>query len=197
MYPKRAEDCNYCKEFLDFNMDVSNNKIAGYERYCYYKETVIPRMEQHFLHSKQFHSRENIKQFAFTFTTNSDLGLEIQQEMCSSAWKLFQQNTNPVEEGQVYLEYTEQGRPHLHGWYECRDGGRIFAKTFRRCWRYWGEKERQTRFAGGFHEQMKTNRYKNYASDEGRLVVSKKINEDAHYYGEVADKWWFEAYKIE
>lgn len=125
-------------------------------------------------HCKVAHPVKKQKTFAFTFTTNSNTKLEIQKEMCHSAYKLFLQKTTPVEEGEVYLEYTEEGRPHLHGWYQTQDGGRIFAKVFRRCWPQWGEKDRQTRFAGGYHEEMKTNRYKGYASAEGRLVVSKK-----------------------
>jgi len=84
---------------------------------------------ERYLRSKHA-SHQAKKTFAFTFTTNSDRKLEIQQEMCNSAWKLFQQKTIPVEEGEVYLEYTEQGRPHLHGWYVTEDGGRIFAKVF-------------------------------------------------------------------
>lgn len=129
------------------------------------------------------------KTYAFTFTTNLNTKLEVQQEMCSSAWKLFQQRTTPVAEGEVYLEYTEEGRPHLHGWYVTEDGGRIFAKTFHRCWPAWGEKARQSRFAGGFHELMKTNRYKGYASTEGRLVVRKLKNAEAEYLADTADKW--------
>lgn len=141
-------------------------------------------------HLRAEHSASTKKKtFAFTFTTNKDTKLEIQKDMCCSAWKLFQQKTIPVEEGEVYLEYTEQGRPHLHGWYVTEDGGRIFAKVFHRCWPSWGEKARQTKFAGGYHELMKTNRYIGYASSEARLVVSKKKDADAVYFGETADKW--------
>lgn len=132
------------------------------------------------------------KTYAFTFTTNLDTKLEIQKEMCYSAWKLFLQKTTPVEQGEVYLEYTEQGRPHLHGWYETEDGGRIFAKTFRRCWHPWAEKARQTKFAGGFHELMKSNRYKEYASTEGRLIVSKKPDAHPDYYTANAETWWLD-----
>lgn len=129
------------------------------------------------------------KTFAFTFTTNLDTKLEIQKEMCESAFKLFQQKTTPVQEGEVFLEYTEAGRPHLHGWYQTEDGGRIFAKTFRRCWKYWGEKDRMKKFAGGYHEEMKTNRYIGYASSEGRRVVYKKKGENVMCDQEVAFKW--------
>ena len=129
------------------------------------------------------------KTYAFTFTTNLDTKLEVQKEMCYSAWKLFQQKTTPVEEGEIYLEYTKEGRPHLHGWYVTEDGGRIFAKTFRRCWPTWGEKERQTKFAGGYHELMKTNRYIGYASDEDRLIISKRKDADVEYHVATAEKW--------
>lgn len=137
------------------------------------------------------------KTYAFTFTTNLDTKLEVQKEMCYSAYKLFLQKTTPVEEGEVYLEYTEEGRPHLHGWYVTEDGGRIFAKTFRRCWPTWGEKERKPRFAGGYHEEMKTNRYRGYASSEGRLVVVKKKNEDVRYEPTNADVWHLETAYLE
>jgi len=138
---------------------------------------------------KHIQKKHTKKRYAFTFTTNLDSKLEVQKEMCYSAWKLFLQNTTPVEVGEVYLEYTEEGRPHLHGWYECRDGGRIFAKTFRRCWPTWGEKARQTRFAGGYHEEIKTERYQGYASEEGRLIIKKEKNTTATYAEETASKW--------
>lgn len=142
-------------------------------------------------HLRTVHRAKNSpKTFAFTFTTNKDTKMEVQQEMCCSAWKLFLQKTTPVVEGEVYLEYTEQGRPHLHGWYVTEDGGRIFAKVFHRCWPPWGEKARQTKFAGGYHELMKTNRYKGYASSEARLIIRKQKDALPEYFAENADKWW-------
>ena len=129
------------------------------------------------------------KEFAFTFTTNQDTKLEIQKEMCDSAHKLYAQKTTPVVEGEVYLEYTKEDRPHLHGWYVTEHGGRIFAKTFRRCWQYWGEKERQTKFAGGYHEQTKSKRYRGYASDEGRLILRKKPDQPLEFFQDTAEVW--------
>ena len=37
-----------------------------------------------------------------------------------------------------------------------------------------GREGEETRFAGGYHEEMKTDRYRGYASSEGRLVVEEK-----------------------
>lgn len=175
-------DCIVCKEFIERSFDkydVQQKAIAMWED-----------AKEHMKHMKTAHPPPKPKKtFAFTFTTNQDSKLEIQKEMCYSAWKLFLQNTTPVEEGEVYLEYTEEGRPHLHGWYVCRDGGRIFAKTFRRCWKYWGEKATQKQFAGGYHEEIKTARYKGYASEEGRLIVKKEKDTTATYAEHVANVW--------
>jgi len=101
--------------------------------------------------------------------------------MVEAAHKLFRQQTVPILEGEAYLEYTEEGRLHIHAWYETDDGGRVFAKIFRRCWQYWGEKSGKTKFAGGYHEQMKTARYKGYSASEGRVICSKKENQECIY----------------
>jgi len=121
------------------------------------------------------------KQYAFTFTTNDDDRPKAQRELCYAVQKLFLQRTNPIAQGGAWLEYTEAGRPHIHGWYETEDGGRVFAKTFARCWHLWKEKRGMTRFPGGYHEQLKSNRYIGYASAEGREVVSKKENEEMKF----------------
>lgn len=184
-FPKLSVDCDYCKEFREWNQkDCEDKTIRGWAWTVHMKDTVLPRCNAYIEHCRRYHpDPKPPKTFAFTFTTNLNTQLEVQKEMCFAAYKLFLQNTTPVEEGEVFLEYTEQGRPHLHGWYVTRDGGRIFAKTFRRCWKYWGEKDRQKRFAGGFHEEMKTNRYKGYASAEGRKVISKEKGADVFYHG--------------
>lgn len=172
--------CVVCKDFLE-----KDYKVYDIQTKC---RMMMEAVEQHNTHMKQAHSAKR-KCYAFTFTTNLDTQIEIQKEMCYAAWKLLSQKTVPVLKGEVYLEYTEKKRPHLHGWYETEDGGRIFAKVFQRCWKYWGEKARQTKFAGGFHEEMRTNRYIAYASAEARLVCIKMPGQDARYEP-VADTWW-------
>lgn len=157
----------------------------------YWESVLLPRCREYVEHRNKFHKEKAKKRFAFTFTTNQNTQLEIQKQMCESAYKLFTQETTPVSRGEVYLEYTEAGRPHLHGWYETQDGGRVFAKVFRRCWQYWGEKDRMKMFPGGYHEEMKGERYKAYASSEGRLIISKKEGEEAKFMKETAERWWF------
>jgi len=173
-------ECGVCKDFLEYDYSIYDIQTRCKE--------MVRQVELHRNHYKSVHERSR-KQYAFTFTTNADTGLEEQKTMCEAAYRLMLQKTTPVRQAEVYLEYTEEKRPHLHGWYETEDGGRIFAKTFRRCWPRWGEKARQTHFAGGFHELMKTERYKGYSSSEGRLVVSKQIDADPVYHVTTAETW--------
>lgn len=121
------------------------------------------------------------KVYAYTLTTGGDDVPAETAKLCEAVWKLHTQKSVPILEGGAYLEYTKEGRPHIHGWYVTEDGGRIFAKVFQRCWPNWKEKRGMTQFPGGYHELMKTNRYLGYASAEGRLVCSKNSNEPARY----------------
>lgn len=161
-----ARDCDVCKEWLSKNYDSYDDKLAA----------MVKDTQEHMLHMREAHKEVKRRQFAFTFTTNKSRE-EIEKPMIESCYKLYRQQTCPIREGEAYLEYTEEGRPHIHGWYETEDGGRVFAKVFARCWPAWKEKRGVTKFAGGYHEQMKTNRYKGYASAEERVICIKKINE--------------------
>lgn len=169
-----ALTCSVCSGFLEELETIKKTDWLAATK----TEMMMKAVEKQLIHEKKEHYKKH-KTYAFTFTTNQNTKEEIQKEMCESAWRLLNQKTTPVVEGQVYLEYTEEGRPHLHGWYKTESGGRIFAKTFKRCWQFWGEKNRMTKFPGGYHEEMKTDRYLEYASSEGRLVVRKSKDNNA------------------
>lgn len=176
MFPKRSEECDWCNEFREWNgNDVAVGSLET--RMKHMEDVVIPRCREFVEHCKKYHDeKKEAKQFAFTFTTNKSKE-EIEKEMIHSCHKLFLQKTVPIRQGEAYLEYTEEGRPHIHGWYETEDGGRVFAKVFQRCWPAWKEKRGQIQFAGGYHELMKSGRYKGYSSAEGRVICMKKENE--------------------
>lgn len=127
-------------------------------------------------HFEKHHRAKMPKTYAFTFTTGAKAEdfAKVEDELVEAALKLFRQESVPVQEGEAFLEYTEEGRPHIHGWYKTTDGGRIFSKVFHRAWPEWAEKRGKTKFAGGYHEEMKSNRYVGYANSEGRLVASVK-----------------------
>lgn len=133
---------------------------------------------------------EEIKRtkYAWTFTTNL-MPSQIQEDMCYAVLRLMTQKTNPVRQGEAYLEYTKEGRPHIHGWYETQSGGRIYAKTFARAWSYWGEKKGLREFPGGYHEVMKSQMYRQYASDEGRLIFKKEIYGEYIFNADQAKKF--------
>lgn len=161
--------CEVCREFMDAKYEGPDQVLNSRQMI----EDAL-RIQEHL---RDEHKEVKRKQYAFTFTTNKSKE-EIEKEMIHSAHKLFLQKTVPIRQGEAYLEYTEEGRPHIHGWYETEDGGRVFAKVFARCWPAWKEKRGQTQFAGGYHEVMKSGRYKGYSSAEDRVICMKKENEE-------------------
>jgi len=166
-----ATKCEVCRAYInkEYNQfDVATRTKAMYD--------AAVEINEHF---RKEHSRIP-KQYAFTFTTNLSKE-QIETDMLDACYRLYKQQTVPVAEGEAYLEYTKEGRPHIHGWYETEDGGRIFSKIFKRCWPTWGETQGKTQFTGGYHEQMKTNRYKGYAAAEDRVIIIKKRGEPLVY----------------
>lgn len=161
-----AADCQICKDFINYDFSIYDIQTR-----C---KKMAEMTQQHTMHLRLSHKPK--KTFAFTLTTNKQ-GKEVENEMVFATHRIYMQNTTPIEEGAAYLEYTEEGRPHIHGWYKTEDGGRVFSKTFKRCWPTWGEKRGHTKFAGGFHEEMKSDRYKDYAAAEDRVICVKKKDE--------------------
>lgn len=166
-----ATKCEVCRAYI--NLEYKHEDLATRTKAMY---DAAVKINDHF---RKEHSRIP-KQYAFTFTTNL-MPNQIQADMVEACYRLYKQQTVPVAEGEAYLEYTEAGRPHIHGWYETEDGGRIFSKIFKRCWPTWGETAGKTQFTGGYHEQMKTNRYKGYAAAEDRVIIIKKRGEPTIY----------------
>jgi len=117
------------------------------------------------------------QKYAFTFTTNAhcDDWVATEQDMIKACHKLYSQSTCPIKQGDAYLEYTHDGRPHIHGWYQTDTGGRVYAKVFERIWKLWDEGKKQGKgFQGGFHEKVKSLNYERYASAEERKVCGKE-----------------------
>lgn len=128
---------------------------------------------------KNYHeiNEKKNRKYAFTFNTNKPPEMYKSEEgdMLHACFKLFNQSSVPIQDGACYLEYTEKGAPHIHGWYKTEEGGRVFAKIFARVWSLWDEKKKCGKgFQGGYHAQMKSDRYEGYADSEGRMVCGKK-----------------------
>lgn len=155
---------------------------AFFDEYC--PETVRPAgryMRSKFLldnwsqYMKWLESKvESRKSYAITLTTDvtdPEKWPTVEQEMVNAISKIFTQQTCPVLEAEAYLEYQTSGAPHIHGYYRCDKGHRIYTKIFKRYWPLWNEAKKCGKgHQGGFHEVMKTDKYKGYMAAEGRKV---------------------------
>lgn len=184
-----ANGCGVCKAYIIWSEEHERKKAYS-EGPGRWTGELVKETEKVFIHCKQKHREKPKHKYAFTFTTGEDTKLQIQKEMCEAAYKLFTQKSKEILRGEVYLEYTENNRPHLHGWYETEDGGRVYSKTFKRVWPTWGEgKSNRADFIGGYHKEMASDQYKSYASDEGRRLIFKE-GTSLDYDGKIAITWY-------
>jgi len=76
-----------------------------------------------------------------------------EDEMVKAIQKILTQQTCPVRKYAWYVEYTQNGTPHIHFIYETEGGGRIHQKVFKRYWKMWDESIKcGFGFRGGFHK---------------------------------------------
>lgn len=90
--------------------------------------------------------------FAGTLTksTHDDV---TEEQMITAIQKIMSQQTTAVKRYIWYLEYTQNGQPHIHFVYECNSGGRIHQKVFKRYWKMWDESTRcGAGHRGGYHK---------------------------------------------
>lgn len=183
-----SNGCEVCKAYVSWSeehaMKCKESDLTGR-----WTGDLVRESAKILEHCKKHHKDKPKRKYAFTFTTGEDTKLEIQKEMCEAAYKLYTQKSKEIARGEVYLEYTENNRPHLHGWYETEDGGRVYSKIFKRIWPTWGEgKSNRADFIGGYHKEMASEQYKKYASDEGRRLIFKEGTE-LDYDGKIAITW--------
>lgn len=105
-------------------------------------------------------------EYAFTLTTNSNE--TTREELLFAVEKLFRNGrtykNEPIKRGAYCVEYTDAGRPHIHGVYTTGSERRITAKSFNRAWKLWDEKIRMgDGHQGGYHSLCKNNqKYQEY-----------------------------------
>lgn len=94
--------------------------------------------------------------FAGTLTKAPDWS-ETEEDMVTAIEKILAQNTCPVSKYCWYVEYTENGLPHIHFIYRTVSGGRIHAKVFKRYWKKWDEKRKLgAGHQGGYHRHVES-----------------------------------------
>lgn len=75
-----------------------------------------------------------------------------EEDMVDAIKKIMRQQTCPVEKYAWYVEYTDNGLPHIHFIYKTPNGGRIHQKVFKRVWKIWDESQKVgAGHRGGFH----------------------------------------------
>lgn len=118
--------------------------------------------------------RKATSEYAFTLTTDitdPEQWKSVEEQMIKATSKILTQQTCPVLEAEAYLEYQASGAPHIHGWYKCDKGHRVYQKIFKRYWSIWDEsKKRGKGHQGGYHSIMKSNQYRGYQAAEGRKI---------------------------
>lgn len=88
--------------------------------------------------------------FAGTLTMRPDESTE--EEMIKAINKIFSQKTCPLKKYAWYLEYTQNGTPHIHFCYETETGGRIHQKVFKRYWDWDESVKCGAGHRGGYHK---------------------------------------------
>lgn len=110
--------------------------------------------------------------YAGTLTMSPDWG-KTEEDIVHAIEKIMAQKTCPVSKYAWYLEYTENGTPHVHFIYETEGKGRIHQKVFKRYWE-WDESVHVGKgHKGGYHKPVKSEvAYQEYISkDEGRHAM--------------------------
>lgn len=103
-----------------------------------------------------------------TMSPNDSLN---EEDMVDAIKKIMKQKTCPVEKYAWYLEYTENGLPHIHFIYRTPTGGRIHQKVFKRIWKIWDENQSVgAGHRGGYHRLVHSeDEYLKYiGKDNGR-----------------------------
>lgn len=116
--------------------------------------------------------------FAGTLTKSPDDPLS-EDDMVNAITKIMAQQTCPVEKYAWYVEYTENGLPHIHFIYRTVSNGRIHQKVFKRYWKTWDEKVKLGKgHRGGYHRHVESElAYLEYiAKDSGRCGKSWEEN---------------------
>lgn len=106
--------------------------------------------------------------FAGTLTMSPDDKLN-EEDMVHAMKKIVSQQTCPVKNYAWYVEYTDNGLPHIHFIYEAESGGRIHQKVFKRYWKQWDESKKMGQgHRGGYHKHVQSETaYLEYIEKDG------------------------------
>lgn len=162
--PGRCDACQKLQNQIDddnFRLKMENYNKSEHEYKQYLLENPGPfDVDEHFkwLKAKMYPNGDaptpQELEYAFTLTTNLDS--TTREELLFAVEKLFRNGrtykNEPIKRGAYCVEYTDAGRPHIHGVYTTGSERRITAKSFNRAWKLWDEKKKQGNgHQGGYH----------------------------------------------
>ncbi|UAU47019.1 Rep [Chicken proventriculitis-associated circular virus 27] len=173
---RRVSDCGRCatfrmkleKENLDLQLQASRTRDDVYKQYLmtYPEMEKVPEWTTHYIEwvttKDQSHKYQDappppeVVWYVFTLTTNNNE--HTRDNLLGAAKKLFQNGrtykNEPIIKGAYCLEFTEAGRPHIHGIYTTGSERQLTDRSFQRAWKLWEPKKKQgLGHQGGFHQK--------------------------------------------
>lgn len=92
------------------------------------------------------------REFTFTYGEHFADPEEAKRVMAQAIDRLTRYYKDEIIEFHAVGEYTQAGRPHIHGWYHLNDGLKITDKNFKRAYPPWNPKRKLGKgFEGGHH----------------------------------------------
>lgn len=92
------------------------------------------------------------REFTFTYGEHFADPEEAKRVMAQAIDRLTRYYKDEIIEFHAVGEYTQAGRPHIHGWYHLENGLKITDKNFKRAYPPWNPKKKLGRgFEGGHH----------------------------------------------
>lgn len=153
-YIYRMESCTHCRGWLIRENELARDAAItsnDFERLWKVIVNAYRKCPIHGLKQKPANGKPK-GLFAGTLT-KSTLDDTTEEQMIVAIEKIMKQQTTAVKRFIWYLEYTQNGTPHIHFVYECDTGGRIHQKVFKRYWKTWDESVKcGAGFRGGYHK---------------------------------------------
>lgn len=155
----RCDKCRYIEEGLyRYSSDDSYFGRMEWNKFVKLATTHDPTTHSEKVIVKYSHEGNGAPNgvFAGTLTKAPDWE-ETEEDMVVAIEKIMSQKTCPIDKYSWYVEYTDNGLPHIHFIYRTVSGGRIHAKVFKRYWKQWDEKRKLGKgHQGGYHRHVES-----------------------------------------
>jgi len=166
------------REDLELRLSEARTREAEYKKYLmtYPEMEKVPEWTTHY--AEWLTTKDQVIKYepgppppevvwyVFTLTTNNDE--HTKDNLLGAAAKLFKNGRTykdePIIKGAYCLEFTEAGRPHIHGIYTTGSPRQLTDRSFQRAWKLWNPNKKQgAGIQGGYHNKATNpDKYKDY-----------------------------------